>query len=251
MSFSERQEILKQRCIEVRGIWDIGWESISALDPDYFEAHLNLTSVPLQNKHLSPKVQQFCLIAIDAAATHLYSPGVQAHIKAALSHGATGPEIMEVIELTSTVGIHACNVGVPLLLEVMKEKGLPDLPSPLDERREHLKADFITKRGYWHASWEPLLQLDPGFFEAYLNFSSLPWLKGVLKPKVKELVYCAFDAATTHLYAPGLKVHMHNAVRYGATPAEIMEVLELASLMGVHGPFMATPILQKELSSSK
>ena len=44
--------------------------------------------------------------------------------------------------------------------------------------------------------------------------------------KVKELVYCAFDAAATHLYKPGLKLHMKNVLMYGGTAEEIMEVLE-------------------------
>ena len=199
-------------------------------------------------QHLSPKVQEFMLIAIDACTTHMYGPGVQAHIKRALDLGATGPEIMEVIELTAAVGIHATNVGAPLLLEVLNEEGLRE-PGPfvLDARREELRAEFIKVRGYWHASWDPVIQIDPDFFEAYLNFSAVPWKNPVLQPKIKELIYCAFDAATTHLYEPGLKLHIRNAIGYGATQEEIMEVLELASLMGGHGPFVATSTLHKEL----
>ena len=45
-------------------------------------------------------------------------------------------------------------------------------------------------------------------------------------PKVKELVYCAFDVASTHLWLPGLKLHIRNALGYGATPTEVMEVIE-------------------------
>lgn len=103
---------------------------------------------------------------------------------------------MEVIELTSTLGIHACNVGVPLLVDVMKEAGIydrhPHAGKPFDEQREALKAEFTKKRGYWHQTWEEFLALDPEFFKAYLKFSSVPWTKdvdgfqggGVLAPKV-------------------------------------------------------------------
>jgi alkylhydroperoxidase/carboxymuconolactone decarboxylase family protein YurZ len=45
-------------------------------------------------------------------------------------------------------------------------------------------------------------------------------------------VYIAIDCATTQLYVPGLKLHIRNAVKLGATPEEVMEVFELASLMG-------------------
>jgi len=36
----------------------------------------------------------------------------------------------------------------------------------------------------------------------------------------------------SHMFEPGLKVHVRNAVSYGATAEEIMEVYELAGLMG-------------------
>ena len=55
-------------------------------------------------------------IAVDAAATHLYVPGIRQHIAAALRCGASVQEIMEVLELSSTLGIHAMNIGVPILV---------------------------------------------------------------------------------------------------------------------------------------
>lgn len=69
--------------------------------------------------------------------------------------------------------------------------------------------------------------------------------------QIKELIYCAFDAAATHLYQPGLKLHMRNAIRYGATPEEIMEVLEIATLLSLHTATVAAPILEREIVSRK
>ena len=77
-----------------------------------------------------------------------------------------------------------------------------------NREKEALKADFIEARGYWNEFWDGLLDLDPRFFKAYLNFSSIPWTNGVLEPKVKEFVYIAIDASTTHLYEPGLRIHI-------------------------------------------
>jgi alkylhydroperoxidase/carboxymuconolactone decarboxylase family protein YurZ len=67
---------------------------------------------------------------------------------------------------------------------------------------------------------------------------------------MKELVYCAFDAASTHLYVPGLKLHMKNALGYGATPQQILEVLEIATLLGLHTAHVASPIIE-ELTSAR
>ena len=63
--------------------------------------------------------------------------------------------------------------------------------------------------------------------------------------QMKELVYCAFDCAATHLYVPGLKLHMKNALGYGATPQEIIEVLEIATLLSVHTAHVAVPIVEE------
>lgn len=243
-----RQEQIKSEFIEVRGTWGPSWESMLRLDPEFVAAYLKLSAVPWRKNHLDAKTKEFIYIAVDAAATHLYEPGIRQHIKAALSHGATAQEIMEVIELACTLGIHAMNIGVPVLVEVLEEAGMRPAPTELDETRKLLKAEFTRKRGYWHEFWDEMLELDPEMFEAYLEFSSVPWDSGTLEPKVKEFVYIAFDAAATHLYVPGLKLHMRNAVGYGATAGEILEVLEIASVLGIHAATMAAPILAEEIA---
>jgi alkylhydroperoxidase/carboxymuconolactone decarboxylase family protein YurZ len=217
---------------------------MAELDPAFARAYQRFSDVPWTGEsHLEPKVKELVALAADAAATHLYEPGIRQHIAAAFDHGATTAEVVEVLELTSTLGIHACNIGVPLLLEVLQEEGLRDGPAPLDERRERLMAEFTANRGYWHSFWDGVLELDPDLFEAYIEFSSVPWKSGPLPPKVKELIYIAFDASATHLYVPGLKLHMQNAVRLGATAGEIMEVLAVVSVIGIHAAATAAPIL--------
>ncbi len=112
-----------------------------------------------------------------------------------------------------------------------------------NERREELKQQFIETRGYWTDVWERILAIDPDYFEAYTNFSSVPWQNGTLDPKVRELLYIALNASATHLYAPGIKAHMQNAIGYGATRAEIMEVFEIISVVGIHTMGVGLPIL--------
>jgi alkylhydroperoxidase/carboxymuconolactone decarboxylase family protein YurZ len=244
---TNREQDIRDEFIRVHGAWDDAWERILELDAGFLRAYLNWAAVPARRRALDPKVREFVLVAVDAAATHLYAPGIRQHVRSALELGASAGELMEVLELTSTLGIHACNIGVPLLLEVLAEEGLRSGPAQLTERQQALKAQFIDSRGYWHEFWDGMLELDPELFAAYLDFSALPWRSGVLEPKVKELIYIAFDAAATHLYAPGLKLHMRNAVRLGAATEEIMEVLELASLLGMHAATVGAPILAEEL----
>ncbi|WP_433260988.1 carboxymuconolactone decarboxylase family protein [Actinosynnema sp. CS-041913] len=208
------------------------WQAVSKSDPEFFAACAGLAAAPT----LAPKLRELVAIAVNASATHLHVPGLRRHIRRALAEGADAAEIMAVLQLTSVVGVHAVAVGVPMLGE---QGGIT---------RPDLKAEFIARRGYWDPVWEQVLALDPGYFAAYLEFSSAPWRGDTLGPKVRELVYVAIDASATHMYAPGLKVHIDNARAHGATTAEIMAVLEVASLIGLQTIEVAVPILLAELA---
>ena len=106
--------------------------------------------------------------------------------------------------------------------------------------------DDYIRRGDFNPLWEQMRQLDPQFVEAYLRFRDVPHRHGPLPPKVKELVMVAINVATSHLYAPGARRHIANALKAGATREEILEVIELVSVMGIHSVNMAVPILCEE-----
>ncbi|MFM9269711.1 carboxymuconolactone decarboxylase family protein [Halomonas elongata] len=241
---SDRAELRRKVEVDL-GYWDAEQEAMAELSPNFLETWYRMAMVPVRKNHLGAKNRALVGLAAAAAATHMHAPGVRRQVRAAIDAGAAREELTEVLALTATLGIHACNIGVPLLLEVLEEAGARSGPVPLSNRQEQLKADFTRDRGYWHNFWDGLLELDPDLFEGYLDFSAYPWREGVLEPKMKELIYCAFDAAATHLYVPGLRMHMKNALGYGATKEELMEVLEIVSLIGMHGAEMAAPIAQE------
>jgi alkylhydroperoxidase/carboxymuconolactone decarboxylase family protein YurZ len=176
---AERKKRLRDEFIEARGYWNEFWDSLLDLDEEFFAAYTSFSSVPWRHGPLDPKIKEFVYIAVDAAATHLYVPGIRQHVRQAISYGATAQEIMEVLELTATLGIHACNIGVPILLEELEAAGQP-VPRELSARQEEIKAEFTAKRGYWNAFWDEMLILDPEFFAAYTQFSSVPRASGTL-----------------------------------------------------------------------
>lgn len=247
----ERRRELKETFTKARGYWSNVWDDLLDRDPDFFESYLNFSSVPWRrNGGLPPKVREFCYIAIDASTTHLYGAGTRVHIDNALSYGATAEEIMEVFELTSVLGVHSCTLGVPVLMEELEAAGRGDeIATDLTPEQQALKEAFIETRGYWSPLWDAVLAISPDYFAAYKEFSGVPWEKGPLEPKVKELIYIAIDASTTHLYEPGLRVHIRNALRYGATAKEIMEVFELISVLGIHTCTDSVPILTEALAA--
>ena len=103
-------------------------------------------------------------------------------------------------------------------------------------------------KGDWNPVWSELEKLDPDFLEAYLAFRSVPHREGPLPQKYKELIMIAINAATTHLYAPGVRRHMQNAIKAGATKEEILETIQLTTVMGIHSCNLAVPILMEEMA---
>lgn len=101
--------------------------------------------------------------------------------------------------------------------------------------------------GDWNPLWDQVRRWDPEFMEGYLTFRSVPHRKGPLPKKVKEFILIAINAATTHMYAPGTRRHIQNALRLGATREELLEVIQLVTIMGIHSVNMAVPILAEEL----
>jgi alkylhydroperoxidase/carboxymuconolactone decarboxylase family protein YurZ len=219
-------------------------EVIAALDDGFYGEVQRFVGHPWRHGPLAPRVKELVLLAINAAATHRNGEGAVRHARGAIAAGATRDEVLEVLALTSTIGIHSCNCGVPVLLEELAAVGQgPDTGAPLTARQEEVKAEFTEARGYWNEFWDGLLRLDVEFFAAYSSFSAYPWRYGTLEPKVRELIYTAFDTSATHMYEPGLRQHIRNALALGATGAEIAEVIELASGIGLEAYTLAAPAL--------
>jgi alkylhydroperoxidase/carboxymuconolactone decarboxylase family protein YurZ len=139
----------------------------------------------------------------------------------------TDAEILEVLQLVSCLGIHALVHGVPRLINAAPELGA----GALTPRQQALKDDWVSKRGFWPESFDGVLFGNPDYFEAAGAFQNSP-LGGVLEPKVRELIFVAIDASTTHMYS-NVDRHIELALEYGATPAEVLGTLELTALIGV------------------
>ena len=100
---------------------------------------------------------------------------------------------------------------------------------------DHTLAEFaenLIKRmradrgGHLYPEWEYAARADPAFVEAYAALTShvLAPTGRALEPKVRELIFVAIVA---HIGEPqGLRGHMRQARRQGATRREILETLE-------------------------
>jgi alkylhydroperoxidase/carboxymuconolactone decarboxylase family protein YurZ len=214
------------------------WAPVARVAPDTVSAALGWLAQPRRRGALEPGHRALILLAVDASSTHRDEESVRAHVADALGAGASEADILEVGELASIVGMHTFTFGIPLVDQVVREVVGAEAVVGDPERVASLRADRLGGR-YWGEFDEELgdftdamLRLDPDMFEAYLDYTSRSWQQGSLPPWFKELVYVALDVVAEHQYAPGARLHMRNALRFGATPEQLVEVLELVSRQG-------------------
>ena len=119
------------------------------------------------------------------------------------------------------------------------------------DRKDFPYTEAHKAKGDWNPLWDTFREIDPDFLEAYLAFRSVPQSNGPLPQKTKELILVAINAATTHLYGPGVRRHIQNALKAGATREEVLEAIQLTTVMGIHSCNLAIPILMEELENQE
>lgn len=236
---------LKEQFMTRFGYWHEAYDYLLRVDPSFFEAYLEFGGRPFENDALEPRTKALVHLTTNVNVTHLHEPAIRQSIERALDAGATAEEIVQTLELSASIGIHGLVDGVPILVD---EAGYPE-DSPEKERaeRDEAKAAFEERRGYWSEIWDDVLELDHEFFSGYTDFSAHPYERGPLTAKEKEFLYIAFDTSTTHLYHPGLRVHIRNALDLGASRQEVMEVIEHTCTIGIQSVEVGLPILADAL----
>ena len=105
----------------------------------------------------------------------------------------------------------------------------------------------VEQGGPWdEAALAQLRAWDPAWAETCARMATNPWRGGVLPRKLVELIGVALNAACTNLDAQGTRRHIRAALDAGATRAEVLMVLEMASLLAIHSCSLGAPILLEE-----
>ena len=230
------------------GPWDVpALQQLREWAPQWAEVCEKMSTNPWTSGVLSRKLVELIGIAINSACTNLNPDGTRRHIRAALDAGATREEILFVLKCASVMSIHSCSLGAPILLEEAKAAGLqpaakPQQPTPA--------CDKMKSVGQWNDAWNPFYELDPVWTDEFMATGVGIYGSGVLPPKDVELLSIAFDVSFTHMYAPGTRRHMRNALKAGATMEEIMEVLKLCVAQGVQACNLGVLILADELAQA-
>lgn len=226
------------------GELDDAWRAALAIDEDFLAAYVDLAEVPERQGRLTPAERALISLGVTAAVTTLDHAGMRTALVQAKAAGVTRDEALEAVHLVSVLGVHSLVTGYPEIGRVAAEHGETLVPDgDLSADQERIKAAFTTQRGYWSPLNEMLVRVDPAMFEAYTAYSSHPWVKGTLSPKLRELIYVAIDLSPTHLFTAGVGPHIENAIRYGATVGELVETLEVTALSGIASLRAAAPIV--------
>ena len=220
-------------------------EQLREWDPKWAEICVKMTTNPWTSEILPRKFVELVGVGLNAACTNLNSDGTRRHMRAALDAGATREEILFVLKCASVMSIHSCSLGAPILLEEAKAAGKQPAPRATVATPA---CDKMKNIGQWNVAWDPFLQLDPAWTDEFMATGAGIYGSGVLSAKDTELLSIAFDASFTHMYAPGTRRHIHNALQAGATMEEIMEVLKLCVAQGVQAFNLGVPILAEELA---
>jgi alkylhydroperoxidase/carboxymuconolactone decarboxylase family protein YurZ len=116
--------------LRAEGHWNSDWDAMASLAPDWTEQFMRMVSIPLNSPALNPRTFELVCIAIDASVTHMFAPGTRRHIRRALDLGVSTEEIVAVLQLTATLGLHTMSLAAPMLQEELRERqATPEQPA--------------------------------------------------------------------------------------------------------------------------
>jgi alkylhydroperoxidase/carboxymuconolactone decarboxylase family protein YurZ len=117
--FSAEQRKLRADYQARFGDWPDFCDHLLRLDPGYFAVMLELLAVAPPSNGLDEKSRGLISLALSASFTSLNPHGLRLQIRRALRLGTDHREVLQVLQMTAHLGVHACTVGVPLLLEAI------------------------------------------------------------------------------------------------------------------------------------
>ena len=224
--------------------WGSSLDKLKEWDPRGAELLLRVGTSPWTSGVLPRKEVELISLALHSACTNLDEAGMRRHIRGALDAGATRDEIIQVLKCGAGLAVHSCSLGAPILLEEMKAAGVKAADGP---KPETPACDAMKAIGQWNTAWDPFYELSPLWTDEFFALGADIYKSGIFTPRFMELISIAFDASITHMYAPGTRRHIQGALKAGATPEEIMAVLQICVSMGVQSCARGVPILEEEL----
>lgn len=174
-----------------------------------------------QNCALDEKTKE--LVGLAKSIGHLWEPGVLTNIEGAIDAGASSEEITETILIASiVVGLadldHAVRAG---RFETIAEGSTQTVP---DASVQRVYDDALATLGKVPELYRSKILVDnPDWLEAIHESAKIRYTGGVLEKKAKALICLGASAAKR--WDKGIEEHLEFALKSGALPREIADVL--------------------------
>jgi alkylhydroperoxidase/carboxymuconolactone decarboxylase family protein YurZ len=206
-------------------------------DKGLFDAVDGFWASVYASPHLTLRMKELVMVALHGSSSSLNKDALGRHIQRALAAGASETDVLDVLTTIIPLANHPLYIGIPVLQDELRKAGrdAEAVVPPMGAEAQAVKDDFVSRRGYWTAMRDTIGALMPTYFKGFIAACMEPWETGSLTSAERELMYIAIDTSITHTYEPGMRMHIQNALRYGATPDQIMEVFQLAALLGTEG----------------
>lgn len=149
--------------------------------------------------------------------------------------GGTPQQLQEVVSVVSGLGVHSLMISAVAIVEEGRRAGFT-IDAAFTPAEQDLWDTRVGVDPFW-ADMErelpgflrALLKLSPDQFEAFFDYCAVPWKKGVVRARTKELLALASDAVSGHRFMPGFRLHLNNAVKLGTGRIALLDALDLAS----------------------
>ncbi|WP_242127958.1 carboxymuconolactone decarboxylase family protein [Sphingobium sp. Sx8-8] len=209
------------------------------LHEEGLEALLETLNVP-EGDDLEDRERAFVTLGLAAALPCLNPGDIEAAIAGAFRLGASPAQVQEIVSLVSGLGVHSLMASASAIVRQAALAG-HDVEKRLTPEQQVLWDARVGDDPFWLAMEAELpgflrsmLLLSADQFEAFFDYCSVPWKSRTVRAKVKELVALATDAMPTHIFMPGLRLHLKNAVALGAGRKAIRECVAMAQAAPAH-----------------
>ncbi|WP_255325995.1 MULTISPECIES: carboxymuconolactone decarboxylase family protein [Sphingobium] len=206
---------------------------------DGLEALLDALNAP-EGDSLSAQERAFVSLGLATSLPCLNQMDIEAAVKGAFRTGASPTQVQEIVSLVSGLGVHSLMVSSAIIVKQAELAG-HGLEKVLTPEQQTIWDARVGDDPFWLAMEAELpgflrsmLLLSTDQFEAFFDYCSVPWKSRTVRAKVKELVALATDAMPTHIFMPGLRLHLKNAVTLGAGRKAIRECVALAQATPAH-----------------
>lgn len=201
----------------------------------------DLTSGIADGEPLDKLAAALITLAVSASVTALDRARLDAAIVQCFEAGATVGQVQEILALTSGLGVHTLMVSASAVLDAASARGLIDADAPFDADRQALWDDRVGNDPFWTGFsaelpgfLEAMLRLSPDIFTGFFEYCAIPWRSGTVRARIKELAALACDAAPSHRFRPGFRVHLKNAIALGIGRHAILQALDIAAAAPEH-----------------